>query len=192
MRALESSAELLRDHELLREVHEWERKTSRSDSSIDSQGRAVAREIMSGIAAEETKERLQHFLDSARVASLNLGHHRTGTLREVEARTLADYLARAIESSGARDYRRLVKAAAHEQHSRLVKDFDKAMNYHEAASELAAEAQGREPQFTDKEKINLEIYGERQNDETTRARFVGLAGQERRQEELDLSVCKSR
>jgi hypothetical protein len=152
MRALESSAELLRDHELLREVHEWERKTSRSDSSIDLHGRAVARGIMSGIAAEETKERLQRFLDSARVASLNLGHHRTGTLREVEARTLTDYLARAIESSGARDYRRLVKAAAHEQHGRLVKDFDKAMNYHEATREMAAEAQGREPQFTDKEK----------------------------------------
>jgi hypothetical protein len=174
-RALESSAELLRDHELLREVHEWERKTSRSDSSIDSQGRAVAREIMSGIAAEETKERLQHFLDSARVASLNLGHHRTGTLREVEARTLTDYLARAIESSGARDYRRLVKAAAHEQHSRLVKDFDKAMNYHEAARELAAEAQGREPQFTDKEKINLEIYAERTGDEGEREKLLGFA-----------------
>jgi hypothetical protein len=191
MRALESSAELLRDHQLLGEVHEWERNMARSDSTIDWQGRTVAREIMSGIAVDETKERLQHFLDNARVASLNLGHHRTGTLREVEARTLTDYLARAIESSGARDYRRLVKAAAHEQHSRLVKDFDKAMNYHEAARELAAEAQGREPQFTDKEKINLEIYAERQNDESTRAQFLGIAQQTDR-EERNLSVCKSR
>jgi hypothetical protein len=68
-----------------------------------------------------------------------------------------------------------VKNAAHETHSRLVKDFDKAMNYHEAARELAAEAQGREPQFTDKEKINLEIYAERQIDEMTRDQFLELA-----------------
>jgi hypothetical protein len=189
MRALESSAELLRDHELLREIHEWERKTSRSDSSIDSEGRAVAREIMSGIAAEETKARLQHFLDSARVASLNLGHHRTGTLRKVEARTLTDYLARAIESSGARDYRRLVKAAAHEQHSRLVKDFDKAMNYHEAAREIAERSQGRNPQFTDKERINLEIHAERQNDETLRAEFLSLA---RNDTLMDREIAASR
>lgn len=173
MRALESSAELLRDHQLLHEVHEWER--SAFASSIDWQGRAVAREVMSGIAVEETKGRLQNVLENQRVASLNLGHHRTGTLREVEARTLTDYLARAIESSGARDYRRLIKTAAHEQHSRLVTDFDKATRYHEAAREMAIDAEGREPQFTDKEKINLEIYAERQNDPQNRDHFLELA-----------------
>jgi hypothetical protein len=51
------------------------------------EGRAVAREIMAEIGVKETNERLQHFLESKRVASLNLGDHRTGTLREVEART---------------------------------------------------------------------------------------------------------
>lgn len=173
MRTLETSAELLRDHQLLREVHELER--SAFASSSDWQGRAVAREIMSGIAVQETKGRLQHFLDSQRVASLNLGHHRTGTLREVEARTLTDYLARAIESTGARDYRRLVKTAAHEQHSRLVTDFDKATHYHEAAREMAIQAEGREPQFTDRETMNLEIYAERQNDEMMRQQYLELA-----------------
>jgi hypothetical protein len=173
MRALESSAELLRDHQLLHEVHEWER--SAFASSIDWQGRALAREVMSGIAVEETRGRLQHFLENQRVASLNLGHHRTGTLREVEARTLIDYLARGIESSGARDYRRLIKATAHEQHSRLVTDFDKATKYHEAAREMAIQTEGREPQFTDKEKINLEIYAERNHDESIRQQLFGLA-----------------
>lgn len=174
VRSLETSAEILRDPQLLRDVHDLEKAVAR-DSDSSREGRAVAREIMAGIAVEEAKERLQHFLDSKRVASLNLGHHRTGTLREVESRTLTDYLARAIESQGQRDHRQSVKGAARETHSHLVKDFDKAMNYHEAARELAAEAQGRQAEFTDKEKINLEIYAERQNDEATREQFLGLA-----------------
>ena len=177
MRALEASAEILKDAQLLREVDDWEKNASRSDTGT-WEGRAVAREIMAGIAVEEARERLQHFLESKRVASLSLGHHRTGTLREVESRTLTDYLARAIESQGQRDYRHSVKSAAHETHSRLVKDFDKAMNYHEAARELAAEAQGREPKFTDKEKINLEIYAEQQNNEAEREKYLAMAHDE--------------
>jgi hypothetical protein len=100
-------------------------------------------------------------------------------MREVEARTLTDYLARSIESQGQRDYRHSVKSAAHETHSRLVKDFDKAMNYHEAARELAAGAQSREPKFTDKERINLEIYAERQNDEDERGKYLALTSEHR-------------
>ena len=114
---------------------------------------------------QETKERLQHFLESKRVASLNLGDHRTGTLREVEARTLTDYLARAIESTQQRDHRHSINLAAREHHGRLVSDFEKAKDYYATARDLASEAHGSEPQFTDKERINLEIYAERQNDE---------------------------
>jgi hypothetical protein len=36
------------------------------------------------------------------------------------------------------------------------------------AKELASEAMDGEPKFTDKEKINLEIYAERQNDAAER------------------------
>jgi predicted nucleic acid-binding Zn-ribbon protein len=95
MRSLEASAEVLRDPTLLREVHDWERNLSKNEPEISWQGRAVAREIMSGIDVQEAKERLQNFLESKRVASLNLGDYRTGTLHEVEARSLTDYLARA-------------------------------------------------------------------------------------------------
>src|SRR5205807_10463180 len=73
MRSLESSAETLHDSKLLHEVHEWEKNASKNDTEINWEGRAVAREIMSGIAVEETKERLQHFLESKKVASLHLG-----------------------------------------------------------------------------------------------------------------------
>jgi hypothetical protein len=192
MRALETSAETLRDPTLLREVHDWEKNVPNSDPEISWEGRALAREIVSGLAAEEAKERLQHFLESRNVASLNLGHHRTGTLREVEARTLTEYLARAIESSEHRNYRHAVRNAAHEHHGRLVKDYVQASDYHDAAHELAADAKGRDPKFTDKEKINLEIYAERQTDPTRRDQFLELARAEGRSQEREASASRSR
>lgn len=82
----------------------------------------------------------------------------------MEVRTLTDYLARAIESIEHRDYRHTVKLAAREHHGRLVSDLEKASDYHEAARAFASETQEREPKFADKEKINLEIYAERQGD----------------------------
>jgi hypothetical protein len=192
MRSLEASAETLRDSKLLEEVHEWEKSASKTDPEINWEGRAVAREIMSAIAVQETKERLQHFLESKKVASLHLGDHRTGTLREVEARTLTEYLARAIESSEQRDLRHTVKLAAREHHGRLVSEFEKAKGYHEAARELASEATNREPQFTDKEKVNIEIYAERQNDEAERERYLQLSLGESKSQERDIADVRGR
>lgn len=190
---LEASAETLRDARLLREVHDWERNASRTDSETNWEGRAVAREITSHLAVEETKERLQHFLESKKVASLPLDNHRTGTLREVEARTLTEYLARAVlETSEQRDHRQTVKLAAREHHGRLSSDFAKAQDYHEAARELASEAKERDPKFTDKEKINLEIYAERQNDAAERERYLELARGESRGTERDVAASHSR
>jgi len=190
VRSLETSAEVLRDPRLLREVAGLE-KTSARDSENGWEGRAVAREIMSGLAAEETKERLERFLESKRVASLNLGDHRTGTLREVEARTLTDYLARAIESTQQRDQRHSINLAAREHHGRLVSDFEKAKDYYATARELASEAHGTEPQFTDKEKIDLEIYAERQNDPAERDRFLQFSLSQSHQEH-DVTASRSR
>jgi len=175
IRALEASAETLRDPNLLREVDEWEKSAFKNDRESSWEGRAVAREIMAEIGVQETKERLQHFLESKKVASLNLGDHRTGTLREVEARTLTDYLARAIESTQQRDQRHSINLAAREHHGRLVSDFEKAKDYYATARELASEAHGNEPQFTDKEKINLEIYAERVNNDLDRDQYLALA-----------------
>jgi hypothetical protein len=106
---------------------------------------------------------------------LNLGDRRTGTLREVEARTVTEYLARLIESREQKDHRYSINLAAKEHHARLVSDFQKARDYHDAARELASESQSRDPNFTDKERINLEIYAERQNDEAIREQFLELA-----------------
>ena len=191
--ALEASAETLRDPELLREVHDWEKSAMKSEPEIHWEGRAVAREIISGLAVQETKERLEHFLESKKVASLHLGNHQTGTLREVEARNLTDYLARMLlESREQRDHRYTVKSAAHEHHGRLVSDFTKAQGYHETARELASEAKNRQPQFTDKEKINLEIYAERQNNDVERERHLELARSSGPSQQREVSASRSR
>ena len=193
IRALEASAETLRDSQLLREVHEWEKMATKHDPEINWEGRAVAREVMSGLAVEETKERLQHFLESKRVASLHLGDHQTGTLREVQARTLTEYLANAIlDTREQREHRHSVKTAAREHHGRLINDFGKASDYHAAARELASEAQNREPKFTDKEKINVEIYAERQNDAAERERYLELARGESHSQERAASASRDR
>ena len=192
MRSLEASAEVLRDPILLGDVHEWDKSVSKSETEINWEGRAVAREIISGIAVEEAKERLQNFLESKRVASLNLGDYRTGMLRDVEARSLTDYLARLLESRGQRDYRHSINLAAHEQHERLVSDLGKARAYHEATRELASEARGREPQFTDKERINLEIYAEKQIDDSIRAQYIDLTRAGDRSDELAQAISHSR
>ncbi|HEY6182291.1 MAG TPA: hypothetical protein VIW67_08595, partial [Terriglobales bacterium] len=53
--------------------------------------------------------------------------------------------------------------------------FEKAANYHAGAVELSSAARGAEPHFTDKEKMNLEIYAERQNDPRGREEYLDLA-----------------
>ena len=170
--SLEASAEVLQDVKLLRDVHEWEK----NDREINWEGRAVAREITSEIAVEVRRDRLEHFLESKRVASLHLGEHRTGTLREVEARTLTEYVTRALtESREQREYRHDVKLAAHAHETRLVNDLERVGQYDQAARDLASEAKDRNPQFHDKEKINLEIYAERQDDDEMREHYLQLA-----------------
>lgn len=57
----------------------------------------------------------------------------------------------------------------------MIDDIEKTKAYHEATRELASEAQGREPKFTDKEKMELEIYAERQNNDAARERYLALA-----------------
>lgn len=175
MRSREASAEILRDPKLLTEVHEWERNQANHSNEFDWQGRAVAREIMAGVAVEETKQRLQHFLEMKQVASLNLGDHRTGTLKEVETRSLTDYLIRLLESSAQQDRRHSINLAAREHHGRLVSDFEKARDYYAAMCDLASKAKDHDPHFTDKERLNLEIYAERQTDLMLRDQYLALA-----------------
>jgi hypothetical protein len=192
MRSVEASAETLRDTTLLREVGQWE-KSAKHEPNSNWEGRASAREIMAGLAVEEARQRLERFLESKRVTSLHLGHHRTATLREVQSRTLTEYLAHALlDSREQRAHHHAVKLAAREHHGQLISEFEKATAYHHATRELVAEARQREPSFTDKEKINLEIYAERQNDESARQRYLDLARGQSQSREGNVSVARGR
>ena len=51
------------------------RTHQRTIPQINWEERAVAREIMSGIAVQETKERLEHFLESTRFLRQSPQHH---------------------------------------------------------------------------------------------------------------------
>jgi hypothetical protein len=187
--SLEASAEILQDVKLLRDVHGWEK----NDRDINWESRAIAREITSEIAVEVRRERLEHFLESKKAASLHLGEHRTATLREVQARTLIEYLARTLtESQEQREYRHDVKLAARAHETRLVSDLERAEQYHQAARALASEAKDRNPQFTDKEKINLEIYAERQYDDSEREAYLRLARGSEESQDRELWASLSR
>ena len=90
------STETFRDPKLLVEVHEWEKNASKNDPP-DQLGRACCRtRDHVRHRRSETKERLEHFSRKQESRFTLSGDHRTGTLREVEARTLIEYLARAI------------------------------------------------------------------------------------------------
>jgi hypothetical protein len=104
-----------------------------------------------------------------------VGDYRTGSLREVETRTLTDYLARLMETSRQREHRHTLNVAAEEHHGRMVAEFEKANGYHDATRELASAVRNSKPKFTDKEKMNLEIYAERQTDPQERNKFLGFA-----------------
>jgi hypothetical protein len=191
--SLEASAEVLQDPKLLREVQEWEKAGSKSNPQVSWEGRAVAREIIARVAVEEREQRLHHFQESKKVACLHVGELRTGTLREVEARSVTEYVVRAFtETPEQREHRQDIKLAAREQHGRLTSDLDRAKHYHQEARELALEARNRNPQFTDKEKINLEIYAERQNEESERERYLDLARNQGAVEDRQMSMSLSR
>jgi hypothetical protein len=80
-----------------------------------------------------------------------------------------------METTPQREYRQTLNLTAKEHHGRLVTEFEKASEYHDAARELASAVTNRNPKLTDKEKINLEIYAERQTDPQERERFLSLA-----------------
>jgi hypothetical protein len=134
----------------------------------------------SSLAVAESPERLEHFLESKRVAPLHLKNHYTGNLRYVKARTLTEYLARVIETPAQRDHRQTINSRPRNIMNRLIKEFEKAQPYHEATSGLSWEPREQKPKFTGKEKINLEIYAERQMDPQNREPLMALARGSRR------------
>jgi hypothetical protein len=197
LRRIEANAEVTRDAELLRQFEEFERhsieRDSRSERVITQErlGRAVAREIMAEIAHRESAERLSSFNERGDVQPLavesNDGRISVHRLKETRPHSLVERVLRPfIEKPAARETRQTIEAASANSQARLVADYEKSRVYLEVAREIAnnLRAEAREqgidnthliPALTPKERINLEVYAERQADPSQRAHYLSLA-----------------
>jgi hypothetical protein len=214
LRRIEANAEVTRDAGLLRQLDEFERRSnergSRSERITPQEqlGRAVAREVMAEIAHRESAERLANFNERGDVQPLaiesNDGRISVHRLKETRPHSIVERALRPfIESSAARETRHAIEAASANSQARLVADYEKSRAYLEAAREIAgnlhaeAHQQGIDhthlmPAFTPKERIDLEIYAERQADPSQRTHYLTLARGEATQATLLHDTAGSR
>lgn len=197
LRRIEANAEVTRDAALLRRLDEFEKHNLERDSQQERVtpeqrlSRAVAREIVAEVAYRESAERLAHYNergDSQPLAIESIdGRISVHRLKETRPHSLVERALRPlIEKSDARETRHAIEAASANSQARLIAENEKSRAYLEAAREIAGNlrAEAREqgidntrlvPEFTPKERINLEIYAERQADPYERERYLSLA-----------------
>lgn len=197
LRRIGANAEVTRDAGLLRQLDGFERSSSERDSrservtAQERLGRAVAREIMAEIAHRESAERLSSFNERGDVQPLviegNDGHINVHRLKETRPHSVVERVLRPlIEKPAARETRHAIETASANSQARLVADYEKSLAYLEATREIAGNlrAEAREqgidythlvPELTPKERIDLEIYAERQTDPSQRTHYLSLA-----------------
>lgn len=197
LRRIEANAEVTRDAALLRQLNEFEKHNLERDPRTERVtpeqrlSRAVAREIVAEVAYRESAERLAYYNergDSQPLAIESIdGRISVHRLKDTKPHSVVERALRPlIEKPDARETRHAIEAASANSQARLIAENEKSRAYLEAAREIAGNlhAEAREqgidttrlaPEFTPKEKINLEIYAERQTDPTERERYLGLA-----------------
>lgn len=153
--------------------------------------RVAARETVAEVAYRESAERLAYYNergDSLPLAIESIdGRLSVHRLKDTKPRSLVERALRPlIEKPAARETRQAIETASAHSRARLITENEKSRAYLEAAREIAGNlrAEAREqgidisrlvPEFTPKERINLEIYAERQTEPTERERYLGLA-----------------
>jgi hypothetical protein len=197
LRRIEANAEATRDAGLLRQLDEFERRFNEGNLPTERMkpeeqlGRAMAREIMAEVAYRESTERLANYNERADAQPLAIeskdGRINVHRLKETKPHSVVERALRPLlEKPAARETRHAIEAASANSQARLVTDYEKSRAYLEAAREIAGSlrAEMREqaidkshlmPAFTPKERINLEIYAERQADPRERAHYLSLA-----------------
>jgi len=194
---IEANAEATRDAGLLRQLDEFEKRFNERNSPTErikpeeQLGRALAREIMAEVVYRESAERLANFNERADAQPLAIeskdGRINVHRLKETKSHSVVERALRPLlEKPAARETRHAIEAASANSQARLVTDFEKSRAYLEAAREVAGslgtelreqaiEKSHLMPAFTPKERINLEIYAERQADPRERAHYLDLA-----------------
>jgi hypothetical protein len=197
LRRIEANAEVTRDARLLRQLDEFEKHNPERDTTSERVtpeqrlSRAVAREIMAEVAYRESAERLAYYNergDSHPLAIESIdGRISVHSLKDTKPHSLVERALRPlIEKPDARETRHAIEAASANSQARLITENEESRAYLEAAREIAGNlrAEAREqgidttrlvPEFTPKERINLEVYAERQTDPAERERYLGLA-----------------
>jgi hypothetical protein len=197
LRRIEATAEATRDAALLKQLNEFEKHFNERDSQTgrmtpkERLGRAMAREIVAEVAHRESAERLANYNERGDAQPLAIestdGRISVHRLKDTRPHSVVERVLRPlVEKPAARETRHAIEAAAANSQARYVTDYEKSRAYLEAAREIAGSlrAEVREqavdklhlmPAFTPKERINLEIYAERQADPRERAHYLSLA-----------------
>lgn len=192
-----SNAETTRDTQLLRQLYEYEKRFEQRGETPDIKKsecllqRLMAREITAEINLNKSSERLKNYEERRDIQPLAIadkeGNITIHTLKEAELHSVIQRMLRPfIERTADREHRGNIKTASVEYHQKLVSDFQKSRDYYQAAREITAEVRNEihsqeglekilQPVFTAKERINLEIYAERQTDALERERYLNLA-----------------
>jgi len=197
LRRIEANAEVTRDAVLLRQLNEIERRSneggSRSErvTAEERLSREIARELMAEVAHQESAGRLTGFTERGDAQPLVIesgdGRISVHRLKDTKPYSVIERALRPfIENQAARETRHAIEAASANSQARLLADYEKSQSYLEATREIArtlraeVHEQGIDiahliPALTPKERIDLEIYAERQADPRERDRYLSLA-----------------
>jgi hypothetical protein len=191
-----ANLEVTRDAATLRQLHEFEKQfdtygpMKERRSPEQKMGRALARETMAEIFQRESGERVVNFQMRSELQPLRIelpgGGLLTKRLEDTKPNSLAERVLRPLIERGAeRELHDAIRAAFAQYRDHLLSGHEKSLSYLAATREIAgllhAEAKehtGAEkvaPDFTPKERINIEIYAERLTDPKEREHYLRLA-----------------
>jgi hypothetical protein len=191
-----ANLEVTRDAAALRQLHEFEKQfnsygpVKERRSPEQEMGRALARETMAEILQRESAERVANFQMRSELQPLRIeltgGGLLTKRLEDTKPNSLAERVLRPlIERGTERELHDAIRAAFTKYRDHLLSGHEKSLSYLAATREIAGllhtetkEHGGAEkaaPDFTPKERINIEIYAERLTDSKERERYLRLS-----------------
>ncbi|MCG3145020.1 MAG: hypothetical protein HONDAALG_02561 [Gammaproteobacteria bacterium] len=191
-----ANLEVTRDAATLRQLHEFEKQfntyapVKERRSPEQEVGRALARETMAEIFQRESAERVVNFQMRSDLQPLRIelpgGGLLTKRLEDTKPNSLAERVLRPLIERGAeRELHDSIRTAFDQYRNHLLSGHEKSLSYLAAAREIAGllHAETKEhtgvekaaPDFTPKERINIEIYAERLTDPKEREHYLRLS-----------------
>ncbi|MGH9834149.1 MAG: hypothetical protein ACRD9Y_14100, partial [Blastocatellia bacterium] len=191
-----ANLEVTRDAGALRQLHEFEKQFNtygpmkERRSPEQEVGRALARETMAEIFQRESAERVANLQARSDLQPLRIempgGGLLTKRLGDTKPNSLAERVLRPlIERGTERVLHDAVRAAFAQYQDHLLSGHEKSLSYLTATREIAEllHAEIKEhtgaakaaPDFTPKERINIEIYAERLTDPKEREHYLRLS-----------------